>query len=62
LCKPPRVYRSYPSAYRRKIDHVDQLGSLYLGGFHCRHGLLDVLEFEPRTTTPPNEPTERDTD
>jgi hypothetical protein len=34
---------------RRKIDHVDQLGSLYLGGFHCRHGLLDVLEFEPRT-------------
>jgi hypothetical protein len=36
-----------PHAQRPKIDHVDQLGSLYLGGFHRR----DVLEFEPKPTT-----------
>ena len=26
--------------HRPKIDHADQLGSLCLGGFHRRHGLL----------------------
>jgi hypothetical protein len=37
------VRKAAAAPYQPKIDHVDQLGSAHLGGFHCCRGLLQSI-------------------